>query len=342
VFVTGSNYFVDTVFSPLERRVYINIDGEVGTTLPLANGTGSLTTTGSLFVGNLTISSSQAYSGSILNTKIYTIETSGYSNYKTLTPRISKPIPVRPAKMQVLIVAGGGGGASRGAAGAGGVRFNFINITPSTYSITVGNGGAANTQGQNSSFSDIISSGGGRGNSGNGGSGGGGNSPTTSGSGNIPATTPPQGFDGGQSFDIFGAGGGGGGASEKGYNGTSPAGGRLGGNGGAGLPFSISGITTYYGGGGGGSGYQTSNRVGTGGIGGGGSGSDIGNGQSGQPNTGGGGGASQNNTGGSGGSGIVIIRYPGPQIATGGTITSVGGDTIHTFTETGSHTFTVF
>jgi hypothetical protein len=45
---------------------------------------------------------------------------------------------------------------------------------------------------------------------------------------------------------------------------------------------------------------------------------------------------------GAGGSGIVIIRYPGPPIATGGTITSVDGDTIHTFTATGSHTFTVF
>jgi hypothetical protein len=27
VFETGSNYFVDTVFSPLERRTYINVDG---------------------------------------------------------------------------------------------------------------------------------------------------------------------------------------------------------------------------------------------------------------------------------------------------------------------------
>jgi hypothetical protein len=37
-----------------------------------------------------------------------------------------------------------------------------------------------------------------------------------------------------------------------------------------------------------------------------------------------------------GGSGIVIIRYTGPQIVSGGTITSSGGYTIHTFTGTGT------
>ncbi len=39
---------------------------------------------------------------------------------------------------------------------------------------------------------------------------------------------------------------------------------------------------------------------------------------------------------GNGGSGVVIIRYPGPQLATGGTITSVGGYTIHTFMSSGN------
>lgn len=41
---------------------------------------------------------------------------------------------------------------------------------------------------------------------------------------------------------------------------------------------------------------------------------------------------------GAGGSGIVIIRYLGDQRGTGGTVTSSGGYTIHTFT--GSGTFT--
>jgi hypothetical protein len=42
--------------------------------------------------------------------------------------------------------------------------------------------------------------------------------------------------------------------------------------------------------------------------------------------------------GGAGGSGIVIVRYQGPQKAIGGTITSNNGYTIHTFTT--SSTFT--
>jgi hypothetical protein len=41
---------------------------------------------------------------------------------------------------------------------------------------------------------------------------------------------------------------------------------------------------------------------------------------------------------GAGGSGVVIIRYPGAQRGTGGTVTSVGGNTIHTFTTSGTFT----
>jgi hypothetical protein len=54
-------------------------------------------------------------------------------------------------------------------------------------------------------------------------------------------------------------------------------------------------------------------------------------------NTGGGGGAGNGNSG-AGGSGIVILRYLGAQRGTGGTITSVGGYTIHTFTSSGTFT----
>jgi hypothetical protein len=39
-----------------------------------------------------------------------------------------------------------------------------------------------------------------------------------------------------------------------------------------------------------------------------------------------------------GGSGIVIIRYSGTQKGTGGTVTSSGGFTIHTFTTSGTYT----
>jgi hypothetical protein len=41
--------------------------------------------------------------------------------------------------------------------------------------------------------------------------------------------------------------------------------------------------------------------------------------------------------GGAGGSGIVIIRYLGSQRGIGGTVTSSGGYTIHTFTTSGSY-----
>jgi hypothetical protein len=44
--------------------------------------------------------------------------------------------------------------------------------------------------------------------------------------------------------------------------------------------------------------------------------------------------------GASGGSGVVIIRYAGAQVGTGGTVTTVGSDTVHTFTSTGTFTYT--
>jgi hypothetical protein len=37
-----------------------------------------------------------------------------------------------------------------------------------------------------------------------------------------------------------------------------------------------------------------------------------------------------------GGSGIVVVRYLGAQRATGGTVTSSGGYSIHTFTTSGT------
>jgi hypothetical protein len=43
-------------------------------------------------------------------------------------------------------------------------------------------------------------------------------------------------------------------------------------------------------------------------------------------------------SGSNGGSGIVIIRYAGSQVATGGTVTSAGGYTYHTFTSSGTFT----
>jgi hypothetical protein len=53
---------------------------------------------------------------------------------------------------------------------------------------------------------------------------------------------------------------------------------------------------------------------------------------------GGSGGNGGSSFGGNGGSGVVIIRYLGSQKGSGGTVTSAGGYTYHTFTSSGSYT----
>lgn len=252
-----------------------------------------------------------------------------------------------------LVVAGGGGGGfgQGGGGGAGGVLASSISLSSGTaYTITIGSGGAGGTgaggtatSGTNSSISTIVTSvgGGGGGNNGGnngaaGGSGGGGAGGGATGSGG--SGTSGQGYAGGATT-YSNVGGGGGGGNSVGSTGTSSSGG---GAGGIGLQSSISGSATYYAGGGGGGG---NNGVplpgGSGGSGGGGAGSQTGVGSSASTNTGGGGGGgaynSGNFNGGAGGSGIVIISYLGSQRGTGGTVTSSGGYTIHTFTSSGTY-----
>jgi hypothetical protein len=53
---------------------------------------------------------------------------------------------------------------------------------------------------------------------------------------------------------------------------------------------------------------------------------------------GGGGGGGGGAGAGGGGAGIVIISYSGSQRGLGGTVTSAGGNTIHTFTSSGTYT----
>jgi hypothetical protein len=50
------------------------------------------------------------------------------------------------------------------------------------------------------------------------------------------------------------------------------------------------------------------------------------------------GGAQGTAYGGNGGSGVVILRYLGAQRGTGGTVTSAGGYTIHTFNSSSTYT----
>ena len=259
-----------------------------------------------------------------------------------------------------LVVGGGAAGGTAGSGSgipAGGGAGGYQSVSSSTltnglnYSVVIGAGGVATAggtatlgdNGNDSSFSDTTSIGGGGGSPGSdtnidgasgasGGGGGGGGAGNgidggagTSGQGNAGGT-------GSNSPSAYG-GGGGGGAGAVGSNGTS----SVGGNGGNGTAW-VNG-TTYAGGGGGGA-YQAT-TPGSGGSGGGGAGANQGNtGTSGTANKGGGGGAGgeAQGTGGSGGSGVVIIRYSGSQIGSGGTVTSSGGYTYHTFTSSGSYT----
>jgi hypothetical protein len=249
-----------------------------------------------------------------------------------------------PASVAIegLIVAGGGGGAGgtgamgSGGGGGGALPFSNVAIVAGAYNVVVGGGGVggdAPGNGANSSFDGMVAIGGGAGglsspsppvkNGQPGGSGGGGSSGGFGGAG-----TAGQGFAGGNGDSQAASGaGGGGGAGQAG----SPGNGPVGGAGGNGILWS----GAWFAGGGGGNGQF---GYGNGGSGGGGRGGAGGNpGVAGQPNSGGGGGGG---TGYNGGSGIVYIRYvTGTLQATGGSIASGGGYTVHTFF--GSGTFTV-
>jgi hypothetical protein len=262
--------------------------------------------------------------------------------------------------VEVLVVAGGGGGGwdAGGGGGGGGVVYNsnYAVVPGTSISLTVGAGGTAAVggiggqagDGANTTFGNITAIGGGgagnklangRAGGSGGGAGHGNGTPYIGGTG-----TTNQGFAGGGNGSSAGLGDNGGGGGGSGGRGNS---GQLstGGSGGPGLPFNISGSLAYYGGGGGGGNYGGTAVGGAGGIGGGGNGGGLSTtGSAGAPNTGGGGGA-QGNAGATtgpfaGGSGIVIVRYQGPQKAIGGTVTTNGSYTVHTFTTTGSSTFT--
>lgn len=252
-----------------------------------------------------------------------------------------------------LAVSGGGGGGylAGGGGGAGGFLTSTASVSSGTaYTITVGAGGAgtssgtgAGTNGTGTAFTGIatpVGGGGGAGSSsggvaGSGGSGGGGAYQTnTSGA----AGTSGQGFAGGIGANTsIPTGGGGGGASAVG---TAGNGAGTPGVGGAGTSNSLSGAAVNYAGGGGG-GSGGGGTSGAGGAGGGGNGGFGGTSSTaGAANTGGGGGGAGGGSTASsaGGSGIVIISYSGAQQATGGTITTSGGNTIHTFTTSGTFT----
>lgn len=205
------------------------------------------------------------------------------------------------------IVVGGGGGASGGvsgvnygAGGAGGsVNVGVLELSPGvSYTVRVGAGGTGG--GSNGSSSNIVQS----------------ISQTTlvnSGGGEGPAAPS---FTGGRN-DLYSGGGPQGGVNAGG--GAGGGGSTSTGNGGPGYVWSFNNTAYASGGGGGQGGSRGSPDSGFGaGSGGGAPGRDAGT-----PNT-------------AGGSGVVIIVYQGSQRGSGGTITSNGGFTFHTFTGSGT------
>lgn len=260
-----------------------------------------------------------------------------------------------------LVLAGGGGGGANyaGGGGAGGLRSSVsstgggasaeasLSLTRGTsYTVTVGAGGANNSggysgsDGNNSVFHTITSNRGGGGRRGGTtanvkGCGAGGSNDMASPYAGEPGTTG-QGYAGGSGYILGGSsgGGGGGGTGNVGNNGGY----QVGGNGGAGTANSITGSSVTRGGGGGGSTYFATPHSSSGGSGGGGGGSN-GNGTSGSGNLGGGGGACgrPDYVSGAGGSGVVILRW-----STGSTTITVGAGLTSSQTTSGAYTIRTF
>jgi len=262
------------------------------------------------------------------NTTLGTLEFYNGTSWFAITATNTAPYSVD----YLIVAAGSSGGTGTYAGGGGGggevLSSSAYSVSVGTaYTVTIGAGGSGGTfsVGNDSVFGSFTSRGGGTNvsvtNDNNGAGSGNGNA-RGAGSGGSPSTE---------------RGGGGGGAGGVGASGASTA------NGGAGVSSSYSGSSVGYGGGGGGgqgTGYGSGTALGQDG---GGNGSFGGSGAaiSGTANRGGGGGggASVNiSASGNGGSGLVIVRYLGTQRGTGGTVTSSGGYTIHTFTSSGTFT----
>ena len=254
-----------------------------------------------------------------------------------------------PNKADYFIVAGGGSNdiPYSGGGGAGGFRISnhpgsgipaptmsplvtttALDLTASSFPITVGAGGAAPAgAGGTSTFSTITSAGGGNGASNQsaptaGVPGGSGGSGRCGGAGNVPPVSPPQGNNAGNSSPGVNAQGGGGGAASAGGTGGPPSTNAGGGGAGSyladafvgptapsyGTPGPVSSTRYFAGGGGGGS--DVNNPTNAGGVGGGGDGRPPApaTDKAGTINTGGGAGGTPGGDF-NGGSGIVMIRY---------------------------------
>ena len=265
--------------------------------------------------------------------------------FSTLTTNKLQTTPGPDGIPVDYLIIGGGGGAgwpqnAAGGGGAGGYRCSVVGemsgggqsaeptilcLSGISYTVTVGEGGAAavasetsGAKGADSLFRNITAYGGGgggggylntNGNATSGASGGGGWAVEATNTAGAAAYTPlNQGYAGGASNTVssYGRGGGGGGAGAVGAGGTAS------GNGGVGIASSITGTSVFRaGGGGGGSDSRNGLFGGAGGNGGGGTGGGTGTTSTvGTPNTGGGGGGGGlGSSSRAGGSGVVILRF---------------------------------
>lgn len=239
--------------------------------------------------------------------------------------------------MKLLMVSGGGSAINyaslaAGGGGGGGVYYNSAyEIKSNSYNIVVGAGSGVNSgaPGGSTVFGAEIVYGGALGETAAHAYGGGGGGQRNNVGGNFSGGA--YGYASG--YSTAGHAAGGGGAGGQGGNASDITGG---GAGGAGIACDITGTSLIYGeGGGGGYGGTTTGVGGRGAT----SPGVVGSGMNGR---GGGGGGTYNGYGsGAGGSGTVIVSYITSEwgACTGGTITTNGIWTVHTFTANG--TFTV-
>ena len=337
--------------------------------------TGSFTISGSFNLPNheSSASISDLRTGSIYNDSTdNVVKVYNGNSWVTVGEQTAPEAGPASADIEYLLVAGGGGGGSYGGGGAGGYLSSSLSSiqSGSTFTITVGSGGAGSSDynspgvvGVDSSIAgDLITTitalGGGYGGdntgtttaeqAGDGGSGGGG----SDGEGATPASpnkdggsgTVGQGNDGGDGTfnggSVIYVGGGGGGAGTDGADATLSSAGA----GGNGLVSSIIGTSVSRAGGGGGVTYNSNASQASGGTGGGGNGgtwnattatsTPLPNSSGGTVNTGGGGGATN-----AGGSGVAIFAYDtGSLSGLGGLKTLNGGRMVHTFNSSGTLT----
>ena len=348
-------YINDSIFwSQYDQIIFKNSQPTSAPNVPWQFGYG--TQTGSYGITNLKYLNGSASDLLFYDRALDVTEVANNYKYFQTLPLVNQPDPFASTSIDYLIVGGGAGGGSdtstgntKAFGGGGGGEFISGSTTLSrftTWPVTVGSGGAVNTNGGTSTFLSLSSIGGGGGNlttGSNGANGGGGSALSGSPSIQIAyaggiGTNNTNGASGSLDTNTKPSAGGGGGSLTNGSIGTV----LVGGAGGSGTLW-LDG--KYYSAGGGG-GYMRGVGIaeGAGGAGGnsiGGNGACLRSGTivatTGSANRGaGGGGGAGTNVGAAGGSGVTIIRYAGSgSRATGGTITYSGSYTYHTFTSNG-------